>query len=280
MANESSPTYDVVVIGAGSAGAVIANRLTEDPNRSVLLLEAGPDYSAIVETPFDLVNAHQNSVTDHDWGYRYTPIPVGRRQPLPRGRVTGGSSAVNTTIALRGVPEDYDGWAAAGNPEWSWAHVLPAFRRLERDLDFGDAPYHGDSGPITIRRHPPAELTATHEAFLEAAELLGYPLCEDHNDPDGWGAGPQPMNKLGRLRVSTAVGYLAPARIRPNLAIQGESVVHRLVLEGGRVVAAIVGGPPGNLSEVRRITAKLGSIASTVLASTATTLIPNCCAAA
>ena len=111
--------YDIVVVGAGSTGSVIACRASEDPNRTVLLLEAGPDYSDIDKTPFDLVNSHQNSIKDHDWGFKYEPTR-GRSVDFPRGRVTGGSSAVNTTIALRGLPEDYDEWAALGNDQWSW----------------------------------------------------------------------------------------------------------------------------------------------------------------
>ncbi|MEX2080988.1 MAG: GMC family oxidoreductase N-terminal domain-containing protein, partial [Dehalococcoidia bacterium] len=126
----SGELYDVIVVGAGSAGAVIAARVSEDPSVSVCLVEAGPDYASIAETPYDLVNGNQNSTRDHDWGFSYLPTVRGREQPFPRGRVTGGSSAVNTCIALRGMPEDYDGWAAQGNPEWSWQNVLPAFKRL------------------------------------------------------------------------------------------------------------------------------------------------------
>jgi choline dehydrogenase len=147
--------------------------------------------------------------------------------------VTGGSSAVNTTIALRGMPEDYDEWAQAGNHEWAWHRVLPAFKRLERDLDFGDRDYHGDAGPISIRRYPPKDLLPHHAAFLQAARSLGYADCPDANDPWSWGAGPQPMNKLGRLRVSTAVGYLAPARARSNLTIRPNTFARRLLVKGG-----------------------------------------------
>lgn len=242
--------FDVIVVGAGSAGAVVAARATEDPRRTVLLVEAGPDYGDTAQTPFDLVNSHNNSYTAHDWGFQYRPTRASRETPFPRGKVTGGSSAVNTTIALRGMPEDYDGWAAAGNPEWAWAKVLPAFKRLERDLDFGDRPYHGDAGPITIRRYRRDEMTVVHQSWLEAAAELGYPFCEDANDPDGWGAGPHPMNKIGRLRISTAIGYLAPARARPNLAIRANTLTRRLIIEGGRVVGVEV--EAGGVIEVLR----------------------------
>ena len=225
--------YDVLVVGAGSSGCVIAARATENPDLSVCLVEAGPDFPDLARTPWDLVNSHNNSYRAHDWGFVYEPTR-GRSVPFPRGRVTGGSSAVNTTIALRGMPEDYDAWAAAGNPEWSWAQVLPAFCRLERDLDYGDADFHGDAGPISIRRYRQHELTGPQAAFLDAADRLGYPACADANDPWRHGAGPQPMNKLGRTRISCAVGYLAPARIRQNLTIRPDSHVSRLVIRNGR----------------------------------------------
>lgn len=224
--------HDILIIGAGSAGCAIAARASEDPNRTVLLLEAGPDYADTAATPYDLVNSHNNSYRDHDWGLKYYPTR-GREVVFPRGRVTGGSSAVNTTIALRSTPEDHAEWAAAGNPEWAWEKVLPAYRRLERDLDFPDAPYHGDAGPISIRRYPPAELLPQHQAFLDTATTLGYPSCADANAPDSTGAGPHPMNKLGRLRVSCAIGYLAAARARPNLTLLPGTFVRRLVFEGG-----------------------------------------------
>lgn len=255
--------HDVVVIGAGSAGAVIAARASEHPELDVLLLEAGPDYPALRETPEDLVNSHDNSYVDHDWGFTYTPVSGGRAVPFPRGRVVGGSSAVNTTIALRGVPEDYDHWAELGNTEWAWDRVLPAFCRLERDLDFGGEPFHGDAGPITIRRYRAEELTLPQEAFLETAEVLGYPWCPDGNDPVAWGAGPHPMNKAGRLRVSTAIGYLAPARARPNLTVRAGAAVDRLIVEGGRVVAVELEG--GERVNGRLFVLSAGAISSPVL---------------
>lgn len=231
---------DVVIVGAGSAGAVVAARVSEDPNRTVLLIDAGPDYPLAADLPDDLRDGRDNSYVDHDWGLAYSPTVDGREGPFPRGRVVGGSSAVNTAIALRPAPEDCARWAELGNPEWAWDRVLPALRRLERDLDFGHEPHHGDAGPITIRRHPPDELVPTHQAFLDAADRLGYDACPDANHPTALGAGPQPMNKLGRLRVSVAIGYLAPARHRDNLRILGGRRCRRVLVEAGRAVGVEV----------------------------------------
>ena len=247
--------YDIIIVGAGSAGCALAARATEDPNRRVLLLEAGPDYPDLAATPDDLVNSHNNSYTRHDWGLVHEPTR-GNSMAFPRGRVVGGSSAVNTTIALRGMPEDYDEWAELGAPGWDWQNVLPAFCRLERDLDYGAEHYHGDAGPISIRRYPHDELLPQHQAFLARANELGYPECPDANEPLGYGAGPQPMNKLGRLRVSCAIGYLAPARIRPNLSIQADTLVRRLLVENGQctgveVEASSGEGTGSQISEIR-----------------------------
>ena len=245
-------SFDVLVVGAGSSGSVIAARLSENPNLRVALLEAGPDYPDLAQLPYDLVNSHNNSYSAHDWGFNYQPTQT-RQDRFPRGKVVGGSSAVNTTIALRGMPEDYDEWQQLGNDGWSFEDVLPAFKRLERDLDFPNAHYHGDSGPISIRRYPQAELVKSQAAFLSAAEQLDYPYCEDANDPSSWGAGPHPMNKLGRLRVSAAVGYLGPARARENLSIRGQHLVTRLIMKGDQCVGVEVDTPAGS----QRLGAKL-----------------------
>jgi len=242
--------HDVIVVGAGSSGCAIAARASENPNRTVLLVEAGPDYSDISKTPFDLYNGHTNFLSAHDWKFAHFPTRQ-RKLRFPRGRVVGGSSAVNTAIALRGMPEDFEEWAAMGLPEWDWRHVLPAYRRLERDLDFGDRDYHGDAGPITIRRYPLNEMEPQHLAFLEASAELGYPECPDANDPYDWGSGPQPMNKLGQLRVSCAIGYLSPARVRRNLTIRPDTLVTRVLIENGRCAGVEVRTAEGEVETLR-----------------------------
>ena len=245
MRSMGTRTWDVVVVGGGAAGAVVAARASEQPDLDVLLVEAGPDYEAASSVPEDLIDGRQNSLTDHDWALGYSPVPDGRSVHFPRGRVVGGSTAVNTTIALRGIPADYDHWAERGNPAWAWEQVLPAFRRLERDLDLGHLPHHGDAGPISIRRWTDDELVPTQAAFVEAAQSHGHPFCPDVNDPEGWGVGLMAMNKLGRVRISTAVGYLAPARLRDNLTIRADTTVARVVVEGGRAVGVEVVGADG-----------------------------------
>src|SRR3954467_5971297 len=190
------------------------------PPRRVLLLDAGPDFATLELTPDDLQDAWRMSLREHDWGLTAEAVP-GRVIPYPRGRVIGGSSAVNATIALRGVPADYDEWAALGNDGWGWAKVLPHFRRLEDDPEGADE-LHGRGGPIAIRRWRRDELIPTQRAFFEVCRRLGFPEVPDHNHPEAAGVGPFPQNRRGRLRLSTAIAYLLPARQRPNLTIRPE----------------------------------------------------------
>ena len=167
---------------------MIAARVTEDPRKRVLLLEAGPDYPPSAPLPRDLADGRKNSTFDHDWGLHFQASPEQIEVPLPRGKVVGGSSAVNTCIALRGEPEDYDEWAALGCPAWSWEACAPAFKRLEDDRDIVNA-HHGRGGPIPIHRAEERDLTPFQAAFLRVVNDLGFPHCVDHNEPGATGCG-------------------------------------------------------------------------------------------
>lgn len=231
-------TYDVLIVGAGSSGAALAARLSEDPERSVLLLEAGPDYADLNALPDDIADGTTASSDKHDWHWMGDAVE-GRAVHYARGRVTGGSSAVNGIVAIRGVPEDYDEWAERGNDEWSWERCLPYFRKLEDDRDHG-GDLHGKGGPIPIVRWKQEELTPLQAAYQSACLAAGYPASDDHNVPDQTGVGSWAMNRRGTLRISTAIGYLAPARHRLNLTIRGGCHVHRVLLDGKRAIGVEV----------------------------------------
>jgi choline dehydrogenase len=224
--------YDHVVVGGGSAGVTLAVRLSEDPGRSVLLLEAGA--AGPLGSPDDRLANVSFALTNRDWGMR-AAVGGGRELDYPQGRFVGGGSSVNGALAFRGTPSDYDEWAAAGNPSWGWDSMLPAFRRLERDLDFGDdAAVHGSDGPIPITRWSEDELVPVQRAFRAACEAQGWAWNPDHNRPGSTGVGPFPMNRDGDVRVSTALAYLAPALGRPNLTVRGNTPVARIRIERGR----------------------------------------------
>lgn len=220
-----SEGWDYVIVGAGSAGAALAARLTEDPAVRVALLEAGPDFrSAATPEQFHTRDVDMSVERNPQFWW---PGLMARRNPLqdpyryPRGRGMGGSSTVNGLCAIRGVPADYDGWAARGAKGWSFAEVLPAFIRLEDEHDFPGAPYHGTGGPVPVYREPEDGWGGADLAFRDAAVDAGYPWADDHNAPEATGVSPFAMNISGGRRVSTNDGYLEPARDRPNLTIRG-----------------------------------------------------------
>ena len=258
--------YDSLIIGSGSAGGILAARLSEDPTHQVLLLEAGPDYTSAETLPDDLKYGFGTpsgifSAT-HDWGYTATPTPAAPPIAIPRGRVIGGSSSVNATIFLRGIPDDFAHWVALGNDEWSWEAVLPYYRKIESDQDFQDE-FHGNDGPIPVGRYGPADWPQDQRAWNAACLAAGYPKSPDMNRPGTTGVGPYPLNSRSRVRYSTALSYLLPARNRPNLTIRGKAVVQRIGFDGARAtgVDAVIDGAPEGISAGRVILCA-GAIAS------------------
>ena len=236
MASFSPRRFDYIIVGAGSAGCVLAARLTEEAHVRVLLIEAGPkDLSWRIAMPAAVGSLLSSE--RFNWNYLSDPEPGldGRRLTHPRGRVLGGSSSINGMVYIRGHARDYDGWAAAGLRGWGYAQVLPYFKRAEGHLEGRDA-YHGDAGPLTVSA-PDLAASPLAAAFVDAAMESGYGFSTDVNGErqEGFGRIDRTTTRNGR-RASAARTYLAAALRRPNLTVATRAVAHRVLIDRGRAI--------------------------------------------
>jgi choline dehydrogenase len=232
----TSVTADVVVVGGGTAGCVIAARLSEDPTRQVLLLEEGPDPRPIPPIVSD-PKRQSELILESPYVRMYdVERPDGSSFPLLSGRIVGGGSSINNLGVVRPMRVDFDAWTRFGGEAWSYDALLPLMRAIEDDPDFGDDPIHGRGGPLHLERSyrlddsvdPPVR------ALIAAAADAGLPTCDDLNVPEPIGVCASPYNIVDGRRQSTAVAYLEPARARPNLTVRPETTVVRVLLDGGR----------------------------------------------
>lgn len=234
--------YDVIVVGAGAAGAPLAARLSEDEGRKVLLLEAGKDYTRTEDFPPAVKNGGTFETmipgAAHDWGFQGQLTPE-KTLVVNRGKILGGSTALNGTYFVRGRKTDFDAWSQNGNDLWKWENVLPFYKKLEADQQYGDSDVHNSSGPVFVTR--PSLDNDFGKAFMAGAKELGHPEELDKNDQQEPGAGPIPTNNKDGLRVNTGIAYINPIRdSRKNLTVQGETFVRRVVFEGKRAVGVEV----------------------------------------
>lgn len=250
-----------MVVGAGTSGCALAARLA-DAGRRVLLLEAGADHAQPADFPPELRDAATMRAVapGHPANWALTgELTPGRHAPVPRGRVVGGSSALNAGSFIRGTRADFDGWAADGNDLWSYDAVLPAFRRLEADREFGHRPEHGSAGPVPVTREP-AGGHPLADAFAAAAAELGHPDEPDKNADGGRpGYGPVPRNVVDGVRVNTAMAYLSPRRGLAALTVRGGVTVRRVLVERGRAVGVQTGDGVVRAAEVVLCAGAVGS---------------------
>ncbi|HEU4517553.1 MAG TPA: GMC family oxidoreductase N-terminal domain-containing protein [Steroidobacteraceae bacterium] len=257
----SAVQFDTVIVGGGSAGCVLANRLSADPARRVCLIEAGPeDRSPLIHIPAGILGTIPRRGVN--WAYQTEPQAGlgGRRGYVPRGRVIGGSSAINAMIYMRGHRTDYDDWAALGNPGWSYEDVLPVFRRSE-DQARGEDAFHGVGGELAVSDL--ASPVAASRAFVEAAVAAGLPRNGDFNAAKQEGAGLYQVTQRRGRRCSAAVAFLHPVRGRANLTVLTGRRATRIRLEGGRAIGAEVTGPGGSARiDAREVIVSAGTFGS------------------
>jgi choline dehydrogenase len=252
--------FDVIIVGAGSAGSVLANRLSADPNRRVCLIEAGPpDRNPMIHMPFGLAALAQMRWLN--WGYETDPEPAlnDRRLYWPRGRVLGGSSSINAMIYMRGHPEDYRGWAKAAGAAWDWPHVRQLFKDLEDNQAIADD-HHGQDGPLTVSnlRHP----NPLSRAFVQAGAECQFPTNPDFNGASQDGLGLYQVTQRDGRRFSAARAFLEPALARPNLTLLTAAQVRRVLVEDRRAVGVALAGRELRLREGGEVILSGGAINS------------------